>query len=313
IPAVSSGKVMVTGASGFIASWIVQGFPEHGFSVRGTVRTHAKGAQLLETFKKHKEQVRYVIVEDIAKEGAFDEAVKDVDMIVHTASPFTMRAQDADPDELSVPAVRGTTGIPLAAAHSGTALKRVVLTSSATAVMGHGTEPRITDEPLWNEEAVREVREKGRGTHAMNKYRASKTLAERAAWAFHEEHKADLAWDPVALNPPLVVIRGGGPREAERVPVPLLPKCCAGEDESRRSRCRRDFVGGCARCGRSACMYSLKSEAGGERILVSAGPFVWQDLVSVAHILNETRIAAGNEVYDPFQARHLVRCNTNKE
>ena len=43
------------------------------------------------------------------QEGAFDEAVKDVDAIEHTASPFHFRFKE--PDELLVPAVKGTVGI----------------------------------------------------------------------------------------------------------------------------------------------------------------------------------------------------------
>ena len=43
------------------------------------------------------------------KEGAFDGAVKDVDAVAHTASPFHF--QVTHPDDLLVPAVKGTTGI----------------------------------------------------------------------------------------------------------------------------------------------------------------------------------------------------------
>jgi nucleoside-diphosphate-sugar epimerase len=43
------------------------------------------------------------------QEGAFDEAVKGVDAVAHTASPFHFNV--TDPKELTEPAVQGTTGI----------------------------------------------------------------------------------------------------------------------------------------------------------------------------------------------------------
>ena len=51
-----------------------------------------------------------------------------VDAIEHTASPFHFRADD--PDELIVPAVRGTTGLLRSAHTHGAAVRRVVVTSS---------------------------------------------------------------------------------------------------------------------------------------------------------------------------------------
>ncbi|KAK7007326.1 hypothetical protein R3P38DRAFT_3212309 [Favolaschia claudopus] len=46
--------------------------------------------------------------------------------------------------------------------------------------------PAIFLEADWNDQAVKE------------------TLAERAAWDFHYKHKAEVAWDVVALNPLMV-------------------------------------------------------------------------------------------------------------
>jgi saccharopine dehydrogenase-like NADP-dependent oxidoreductase len=59
-------------------------------SVRGTVRSQDK-ADAWE--KKHagefkKGQLEWSIVEDVAGKGAFDEAIKGVDIVAHTASPF---------------------------------------------------------------------------------------------------------------------------------------------------------------------------------------------------------------------------------
>ena len=138
------------------------------------------------------------------QEGAFDEAVKGVDAIAHTASPFHMRADD--PDELIIPAVRGTTGILASARAHAPGVQRIVVTSSCASVLTPLTEPRLFSEEDWNEASVARVRAEGRVAPAVEKYRASKTLAERAAWAFWEEAKAAgaVGWDLVVLNPPFV-------------------------------------------------------------------------------------------------------------
>ncbi|KAJ7898306.1 hypothetical protein B0H14DRAFT_2557339 [Mycena olivaceomarginata] len=54
---------------------------------------------------------------------------------------------------------------------------------------------------------------------AWRRYRASKTLAERAAWDFVEKHKSKLGWDLVMINSPFVAgakqrMNSGGERFA---------------------------------------------------------------------------------------------------
>lgn len=67
MPAISSGKVLVTGANGFVAAWVAKELLEHGFSVRGTVRSESKAAYLREYFKAHGDRFEIAIVEDISK------------------------------------------------------------------------------------------------------------------------------------------------------------------------------------------------------------------------------------------------------
>jgi nucleoside-diphosphate-sugar epimerase len=67
MPAVEpKSKVLVTGASGFIAAWIVKILLERGFRVWGTVRSVSKGDYLVNLFKAHANRFEYVVVEDIA-------------------------------------------------------------------------------------------------------------------------------------------------------------------------------------------------------------------------------------------------------
>lgn len=136
------------------------------------------------------------------QEGAFDEAVKGMDAIEHTASPYHFKADD--PDELIIPAVHGTTRVLESALAYGSSVKRIVITSSVAAVLETLPEPKVFTEADWNDGSVVEVKEKGRAASQPGKYRASKTLAERAAWEFVEKNKDKIGWDLVVLNPPLV-------------------------------------------------------------------------------------------------------------
>jgi len=82
-------KVLLTGANGFIAVWILQDLLEQGYAVRGQVRTLAKGEYLKRKFAKYGDKLEIVAVEDITAPGAFDESVKGVDAVLHTAAPVT--------------------------------------------------------------------------------------------------------------------------------------------------------------------------------------------------------------------------------
>jgi nucleoside-diphosphate-sugar epimerase len=89
-------KVLVTGANGYLATWVVKKYLEAGYSVRGTVRSLSKSAFLNDKFGHYGDRFELVVVGDISKEGAFDEAVKGVDAIAHTASPFHFNSSNPD-------------------------------------------------------------------------------------------------------------------------------------------------------------------------------------------------------------------------
>ena len=125
-----------------------------------------------------------------------------VDAIEHVASPVTLSADD--PDTLIIPAVNGTLNVLKSALTHGSLVRRIVITSSVAAIMTQTTESRVYTESDWNDAAVKEVEEKGRNAFPPSKYRASKTLAERAAWDFYEKNKNVIPWDLVVLNPPYI-------------------------------------------------------------------------------------------------------------
>lgn len=67
MPSISTGKILVSGANGYVALWVVDSLLKQGFSVRATVRSTKKSQHLLELFKSYGDQLEFVIVEDITK------------------------------------------------------------------------------------------------------------------------------------------------------------------------------------------------------------------------------------------------------
>ena len=65
MPAVTSGKILVTGANGYIAGWVMQSALEQGFAVRGTVRAESKATHLRSLFKSYGERFEIAVVQDI--------------------------------------------------------------------------------------------------------------------------------------------------------------------------------------------------------------------------------------------------------
>jgi nucleoside-diphosphate-sugar epimerase len=60
-----------------------------------------------------------------------------------------------------------------------TSVKRVVVTSSCAAVLQTSPNPQTFSEKDWNEKAVQQVKQLGKNASNFDKYRASKTLAEK--------------------------------------------------------------------------------------------------------------------------------------
>ena len=65
----SDKTILVTGANGYIAMWIVKVLLEKGFSVRGAVRSQKKAEILSDYFesKTYEGRLRCIIVPDIQK------------------------------------------------------------------------------------------------------------------------------------------------------------------------------------------------------------------------------------------------------
>ncbi|KAL2239941.1 cinnamoyl-CoA reductase 1-like isoform X2 [Sesamum indicum] len=192
---VAMKTVCVTGASGYIASWIVKFLLQRGYTVKASVRdpNDPKKTQHLLSLDGAKERL-HLLKANLLEEGSFDSVVEGCVGVFHTASPF-YHAVTNPQAELIDPALKGTLNV-LASCAKTPSIKRVVLTSSVAAVAYNG-KPRtpevVVDESWWsNPELCKEMQQW---------YVLSKTLAEDAAWKFVKEKGIDM----VTINPAMVI------------------------------------------------------------------------------------------------------------
>lgn len=74
-----SSTVLVTGGSGFAAAHVIRAFLSQGYTVKATVRSEARGEQVLASHPEHSAKLSYVVVPDIADRDAFTNALRGVD------------------------------------------------------------------------------------------------------------------------------------------------------------------------------------------------------------------------------------------
>ncbi|XP_010270636.1 PREDICTED: tetraketide alpha-pyrone reductase 1 isoform X2 [Nelumbo nucifera] len=179
------GKVCVTGASGFLASWLVKRLLLSGYHVKGTVRDPGNDKKVahLWQLKGAKEKLQLVKA-DLMEEGSFDDAIMGCDGVFHTASPVIGPISDPKAEILD-PAIKGTLNV-LRSCKKNPFLRRVVLTSSSAAVrVRYDFDPKIPlDESSWSSEELCE--------RLQVWYPLSKILAEKAAWEFAKENNVNL-------------------------------------------------------------------------------------------------------------------------
>ncbi|KAF9451560.1 NAD(P)-binding protein [Macrolepiota fuliginosa MF-IS2] len=200
-------RVLVTGANGYIAMWIIHYLLEQGYLVRGTVRSRAKGEPLSKHFKEYYDsgKLDLAIVADSTQEGAYNDLVKDVSAIIHVAS--AVHDEQGDPSKIINPNVQATLQIMNSALAFGRHIKRVIYTSSTSAIKrsevveAAESITNLFNEENWNNDSPELVQRLGASALFSDKYQTSKVFAERAAWNFVEEHKDEISWDLCTLQP----------------------------------------------------------------------------------------------------------------
>lgn len=165
--------VLVTGGSGFIASYCILTLLRKGYNVKATLRTLQKAAlvkqMLHEGGLRDLEGLSFVVA-DLQQEAGWEQALAGCRYAIHVASP-TPHTEARSEDDFVIPARNGVLFVLRAAKKAG--VKRVVLTSAFGAV-GFGT---VKTSPYTEEDWT-----------VLNDtvfpYQKSKTISERAAWDF---------------------------------------------------------------------------------------------------------------------------------
>ncbi|XP_058730332.1 cinnamoyl-CoA reductase CAD2-like isoform X1 [Vicia villosa] len=194
---IGDGKVVcVTGASGYIASWIVKFLLQRGYTVRATVRNISNPNKVDHLLKLDGAKERLQLFKaDLLEEGSFDSVIHGCHGVFHTASPVHL-VIDGDPQtELVDPAVKGTLNVLNSCAKSPS-VKRVVLTSSFASVAYNGRPltPEVVVDETWFSNADFLLEEK-------MWYSYAKTSAEEAATKFLTENNIDY----VVMNPGVTI------------------------------------------------------------------------------------------------------------
>ena len=186
--------VLVTGGSGYLASWIVKMLLDEGLHVRATVRNPEKTESIahLEKLAETSHGKLELHPADLLAPGSFDKPMQDCELVIHTASPFFVTGIKNAEEELIRPAKEGTRNV-LEAAQKNTSVKRIVLTSSVVAVYGDNADIALTDSDRFTEN---EWNLTSNARHQPYSY--SKTLAEKEGWVMAQTQDR---WDLLTINP----------------------------------------------------------------------------------------------------------------
>lgn len=187
------GRVCVTGAGGFVASWVVKLLLSKHYFVHGTLR-NPKDEKYSHLHRMEKESKNLELVKaDLLDYDSIVSAIHGCTGVFHVASPVPSTTVPNPEVEVLEPAVKGTLNVLKACLEAK--VKRVVYVSSAAAVVMNPSWPkdRVMDETCWSD------KEYCRTT--KNWYSLSKTEAESEAWEFSQQTGLDI----VTICPTLIL------------------------------------------------------------------------------------------------------------
>jgi dihydroflavonol-4-reductase len=187
------GLVVVTGGSGYIATYCIAELLGEGWRVRATLRDLARSDEVRGTVGKiaAKADTIEFAPADLTSDAGWANALAGADYVLHVASPVSTNPKNDD--AVIRPARDGALRVLKAARDAR--VKRVVMTSSMAAIAyGRGSRAEPFTESDWTDAT---------NLKDTTAYERSKTIAERAAWTWQKTEGGAL--ELVTVNPALVL------------------------------------------------------------------------------------------------------------
>jgi len=195
MPSLTKGAtVAVTGANGFIGSWVCSDLLSKGFKVRAVVRDASDAAKYGFLTALPGAQGKLTLASGTLEPGGYDEAFAGVDGVVHTVAVVEVLDSTDAENKILKPALEGTKVALDAAAKAR--VKRFVVMSSVAAILDRGPakpDGHVFTEEDWNDSA----------TLKADAYGFAKTQQERAVWEYVAASAP--SFDAIAINPTVVL------------------------------------------------------------------------------------------------------------
>lgn len=164
-------KVLVTGGTGFLASWIIRNLLEKGYEVRTTIRSEKKISAVKDMLACEgvcTDKLSFAFA-DLTKEDGWDETMKGIEYVLHVASPLGGNNHE---DPQLIPIAKSGVEYVIGAAIRAK-VKKVVMTSSEAACYPLKTDNnQKVDETFWTD----------LDNKWLTNYMRSKVIAEQTAW-----------------------------------------------------------------------------------------------------------------------------------
>lgn len=202
----STKTILVTGAAGYMASWVVAQLLDEGHKVHGTVRRlqdQNKIQHLLELADRHPGKLK-LFEADLMVSGSFDAAISGCSTVIHTASPYFLHKPSDLERQLIHPARNGTLNV-LDSVNRTSEVSRVVVTSSVAALYNDACDVVPDVNHTVQESDINPNQDIHHNTYAY-----SKTIAEQAAWQVYGKQDR---WELVTIHPGAIF----GPSLSKRV------------------------------------------------------------------------------------------------
>ncbi|CAB9497790.1 Tetraketide alpha-pyrone reductase [Seminavis robusta] len=183
--------VMVTGANGYLASYIVKDLLCSGHTVHACVRDASKEASVehLKQLTNAKSHLKLFSTGDLACAGpgsqVFDAPMKGCDAIIHSATPLSVKfgSNHSGKEDIFNPAMISTQELLDCLRRHANTVRCLVLTSSMAAVAPR-PEPAVKDESHWSDPVSQQQRD--------NWYGCTKTSQEQLVKEWITQHRPSL-------------------------------------------------------------------------------------------------------------------------